>query len=179
MAYTDFGFKSSPPWINACRKLSYLNGWPQRRPLWFKKDPLKGPAPNNYRPITCLPMIWKILTAQIREIYYSSISREIFLEEQKGCRNRIRGTGELLYIYQNILNESKTRWKNLAMAWIDYKKAYNMVLQSWTLHCLKMYQIPDLVTRFIEKTMETWRGELTAGEKSLAEVKIQRGIFQK
>ena len=26
--------------------------------------------------------------------------------------------------------------------------------------------------------METWRMELTAGEKSVAELKIQRGIFQ-
>ena len=31
---------------------------------------------------------------------------------------------------------------------------------------------------FIEKTMKTWRVELTAGGKSLAEAKIQRGIFQ-
>ena len=31
---------------------------------------------------------------------------------------------------------------------------------------------------FIEKTMETWKVELTAGGRSLAEAKIQRGIFQ-
>ena len=37
---------------------------------------LKGPAPNNYRPIACLPMMCEILTAQIREnIYYSLTSR--------------------------------------------------------------------------------------------------------
>ena len=41
-----------------------------------------------------------------------------------------------------------------------------------------MYKIPDQVVQFIENTMETWRVELTAGGKSLAEVKIQRGIFQ-
>ena len=29
-----------------------------------------------------------------------------------------------------------------------------------------------------EKTRKTWRVELTAGERSLAETKIQRGIFQ-
>ena len=28
------------------------------------------------------------------------------------------------------------------------------------------------------KTVKTWRVELTAGEKSLAEVKIHRGLFQ-
>ena len=62
------------------------------------------------------------------------------------------------------------------MAQID-KKAYDMVLQSWILHCFKIYEILDKVIKFIDKTMETWRVELTAGGKSLAEVK--RGIFQR
>ena len=35
-----------------------------------------------------------------------------------------------------------------------------------------------IIIIIIEKTMQTWRVELTAGGKSLAEVKIQRGIFQ-
>ena len=41
-----------------------------------------------------------------------------------------------------------------------------------------MYQISDEVVDFIDKTMKTWKGELAAGGKSLAEAKIQRGIFQ-
>ena len=41
-----------------------------------------------------------------------------------------------------------------------------------------MYKVLNKVINFIEKTMETWRVELTAGEKSLAEAKIQKGIFQ-
>ena len=94
----------------------------------IQKGPSKRTAPNNYRPITCLPMAWKILTTKIREkIYYSLTSRGLFPDEPKGCRKRSRGTPELLYIDQHILNESKTRRKNLAMVWIDYKKAYNMV----------------------------------------------------
>ena len=50
-----------------------------------------------------------------------------------------------------------------------------MVPQSWILHTLK---ISHEVINFIEKTMQTWRVELTAGGRSLAETKIQRGIFQ-
>ena len=42
-----------------------------------------------------------------------------------------------------------------------------------------MYKISDEVINFIEKTMKTWRVELTVVEgRSLAEAKIQRGIFQ-
>ena len=49
------------------------------------------------------------------------------------------------------------------MAWIDYKKAYDMVPQSWILHCLKMYKISHEVINFIEQTIRTWRVELTVG----------------
>ena len=41
-----------------------------------------------------------------------------------------------------------------------------------------MYKIPNAVIKNIEKTLETWRVELTAGGKSLTEIKIQRCIFQ-
>ena len=68
--------------------------------------------------------MWKILTAQIREeIYYSLTIRGLFPDEQKGSCKKSRGIAELLNIDQHILDESKTRRKNLAMAWIDYKKA--------------------------------------------------------
>ena len=72
------------------------------------------------------------------------------------------------HIDQHILNESKTKRKNLAMAWINYKKAYDMFPQSWKINCLKMYKISDEIINFIEKTMKTWKVELTAGERSLA-----------
>ena len=115
------------------------------------------------------------INAQIREeIYYSLTSCGLFPEEQKGCRKGYRDTANLLYIDQHILNESKTRRKSLAMAWIDYKTAYDIFPQS----CLKMYKISDEVINFIEKTMKTWRVELTWWGRSLAEAKIQRGIFQ-
>ena len=64
------------------------------------------------------------------------------------------------------------------MAWFDFKKAYDIVPHSWILHCLKMNKILDQIVQFIEKTMQTWRVDLTTEGKTLAEVKIQGGKFQ-
>ena len=48
--------------------------------------------------------MWKLLTAQIREkIYYSVTSRGLFSNEQKECRKGSRGTAELLYIDQHMI----------------------------------------------------------------------------
>ena len=119
----------------------------------IQKDPNKGTATNNYRPITCLPVMWKILTAQIREkVYYSLTSRGLFPEEQKGCWKGSSGTAVLLYIDQHILSKRKTREKNLPMAWIDNKMAYDMIPHSWIIKCLKMYKISYEVINIIGKT---------------------------
>ena len=166
--------------MNKCLKTAHVPEWMTKgKTTLIQKDPTKGTAPISYRPITCLPMMWKILTAQIREeIYYSLTKRGLFPDEQKGCCKGSRGTAELLYIDQHILNESKTRRKNLAMAWIDYKKAYDMVPHCWIINSFKMYKISNEIINFIDKTMKTWRVELTTGGRRLAEAKIQRGIFQ-
>ena len=99
--------------MNRCLQDAHVPEWMTKgKTTLIQKDPSKGTAPNNYRPITCLPMTWKILTAQIREkIYYSLTSRGLFPDEQKGCRKGSRGTAKLLFIDQHILNESKTRRK--------------------------------------------------------------------
>ena len=46
-----------------------------------------------------------------------------------------------------------------------------MVPQSWIINCHKIYKISDKVINIIEKTMKTWRVELTT--------KFQRCIFQR
>ena len=73
--------------MNRCLQNAQVPDW---MTIWkttlIQKDPSKGTASNNYRPITCLPILRKILIAQIREeIYYSLKSRVLFPDEQKGC----------------------------------------------------------------------------------------------
>ena len=65
---------------------------------------------------------------------------QILTEQQKGYRKGTKGTGDLLYYNQLILKDCKTRRKNLVMVWSDYKKAYDVILQSWIIDCLEMYK---------------------------------------
>ena len=161
--------------MNKCLQTAHVPEWMTNgKTTLIQKDLNQGIAPNNCRTITCLPMIGEILTAQKRvEIYYSLTSCGLFPYEQKGCCKRFRGTAELLYIDQHILNESRTKRKNLVMAWIDYKKAYDMVPHISIIKSFKMYKISHEVINFIDKTMKTWRVELTAGGRRLTEAKIQ------
>ena len=116
-----------------------------------QKDRFKEIAPNNYRPITYLPMMWKFLPTQIREeSYYPLTSCGFIPEEQKGCHKGTRGKAELLDIDKHIHKEGKTWWKNYAMAWTDYKIAYDMIPQSKIINFHKMYKISDEIINYID-----------------------------
>ena len=89
--------------------------------------PPKGTIPFNYRPMLCLRMMWKMLTALIRGKFYCSLAcRRLFTEEQKRCRMGTGGINHLLCRDQHILKETKTRQKNVVMVLINCKRAYDM-----------------------------------------------------
>ena len=111
-------------------------------PLWMvkgrtvliQKDPSKGTVASNYRPIACLPIMWKLLTGMFAESIYDHLDDQKLLpEEQKGCRKQSRGTKDQLLIDKAITKDARLKCRSLNMAWVDYKKAYDMVPHSWIL----------------------------------------------
>ncbi|XP_063956544.1 uncharacterized protein LOC135154347 [Lytechinus pictus] len=149
------------------------------RTVLIPKDPTKGNIPSNYRPITCLPILWKLLTGIISEEIYQHLDDQAILPwEQKGCRKGSRGTKEQLCIDKGIMKDSKKRKTNLAMAWIDYKKAYDMVPHSWIIESMEMLGVADNIRRFLITSMTRWRTKLESNGEVLGEVGIKRGIFQ-
>ena len=94
------------------------------RTVLCQKDITKGTSVDNYRPIFCLPIIWKLFTGIVSDHLYDVLEEEKLLpEEQKGCRRKTRGTKDQLLIDKAVLKDSKRRHTNLAMAWVDYRKA--------------------------------------------------------
>ena len=97
----------------------------------LQKDKSTGNVASNYRPITCLPLMWKLLSGAIADQIYVPLDQEKLLsEEQNRCRKDSRGAVDLLYTDRAVIKEVKSTNKNLAIAWIDYKKAYDMVPHS-------------------------------------------------
>ena len=95
--------------------------------LW-QKDPGKENDVDNCRPISCLHLMWKLMTGMISNVLYGFLeSTDKLPNEQKGCRKTRRGTKDQLLIDKTVLNDCKRRHNNLGMVWINYKKAYDLV----------------------------------------------------
>ena len=162
------GTKEIPSWMT------------YRRTVLCQKDLAKGNSVENFRPITCLPLMWKLLTGIFSEDMYCFMENEnLFPEEQKGSRGkRSRGTRDQLLIDKTILKDYIKRRTNLAMAWINYRKAYDFVPHSWILECLDRLGVADNVRSFLKKSMKKWKLLLTSNGLDLCEVDVNRGIFQ-
>ena len=66
-----------------------------------------------------------------------------------------------------VLNDCQKRHSNLRMAWNDYKKAYDMILES-----LELVQVSENIVQFIRKSMKNWNTKLTSCGEYLAKLDI-------
>ena len=149
------------------------------RTVFCIKDRSKGNAASNFRPISCLPLMWKMLTGMLSEQLYEHVdTNDMLPSEQKGCRKETCGTKDQLLIDKMVLKSCKKRQTNLAMAYVDYKKAYDMVPHSRILKSLQLVGAADNIMDVLEKSMAKWKVQLSAGDEVLGDVNIKRGIFQ-
>ena len=61
------------------------------------------------------------------------------------------------------------------MAWIDYRKSYDMVPHSWIKECLELFGVAEDIK---VNSNENWRVIFCARNSELGEVDIKRGVFQ-
>ena len=104
--------------LKECLDSWFVPSWLTRgRTSFLQKDKSKGNVASNYRPTTCLPLMWKLLTGVVADQIYATLDQERLLpEEQQGCRKGSRGPNDLLYIDRTVSKEVKPRYTNLAMA---------------------------------------------------------------
>ena len=68
--------------LKECLDSGFVSSWLTRgRTSLLQKDKSKGNVASNYRPITCFPLIWKLLTGVIADQIYAYLDQERLLTE--------------------------------------------------------------------------------------------------
>ena len=74
------------------------------RTVLIQKDPAKGTKARNYRPIACLPLMWKLFSGIFADrVYTQFLDNQLRPEEQKWARKKSRRTKDQLLIDKTIL----------------------------------------------------------------------------
>lgn len=82
-----------------------------------------------------------------------------------------------------ITDTTKRKNRNLSMAWIDYRKAFDSVPHSWLLSILKIYKVDPRIIQLLGHLMSQWRTQIsiksdTHIQYNTRNIRINRGIFQ-
>ena len=167
--------------LNESLATSQVPEWmTEGRTFLLIKDPKKGTSnPGNFRPITCLPNLWKLYTGILSEDIYQHLDvNKLFPEEQKGCRKKSRGCKEQLAIDKLILRHCKRTKSSLYMAFIDYQKAYDSIPHSWILKSMEMCKINPQIIRLFESSFQQCVVNIVQSGSALGKIHIKRGLFQ-
>ena len=122
--------------------------------------------------------MWKLLTGVLAEGMYNYLEREKN-SSRRTKRIQKRKSSNKVSTIKTVLKNCKKRYINLPMAWIDYRKAYDLVPHSWVNECMEMFGIAVNLRTFLQKSMQQWRLLLTSNGEDLGDVTVKRGIFQR
>jgi hypothetical protein len=102
--------------------------------------------PPKYRPITCFCTVYKIYTACLaEEIYRHLETNKLLAEGQKGGIKNSQGRKEQLVIDSVGLEQAHKDNRNLYIAYIDCRKAFDSLPHSWLIRVLEIYKIDPLI----------------------------------
>ena len=80
-----------------------------------------------------------------------------------------------------IMEDCKTRKKNLTTSWIDYRKAFDSVPHSWIIKTLDLYKVSPEIVNFMKVNMQNWKTTLVlrhvTGTLTSRMIEINSGIF--
>ena len=107
--------------------------------------------PQNYRPIAIQNSTDKLYTSLIADFVMQHCTQNgIITEEQAAGKIGSWGTTDQLLTNKMIYDEIISNRRNLAVAWLDYKKAFGSVPHSWLLEGLRLAKVPSKVIKAIE-----------------------------
>ena len=102
--------------------------------------------------------------------------------EQKGCKRGSRGCKVQFLVNKMIIEDCKTRKKNLTTSGIDYRKAFDSVPHSWIIKTLELCKVSPEIIKFMEVNMKNWKTTLLLrhanGTLTSRLIKIKSGLFK-
>ena len=90
--------------------------------------------------------------------------------QQRGAKAECSGTTDNLLIDRMVLQDCVLGRRNLSMAWIDMKKAYDSVDHGWLCNAMRLHKFPQWISDTIKNICASWNTKIIARTKNGIEI---------
>ena len=171
------------------RSFEAFTGSDHEYPSWFAEGkttliPKPGEfTSNNQRPITCLNTSYKWFTSCLLGPTDQHIEEHGLMEgSQRGAKKGCSGTVGDLLIDRVVTLDCQRRRRNLSMAWVDVKKAYDSVDHEWLGEMMVLHRFPKWLCEVICKMSKSWNTRIVAntahGQEVSEPIVFKKGLPQ-
>ena len=99
--------------------------------------------------------------------------------EQRGARERCSGKIDNLLIDRMVCQESRRSKRNLSMAWINERKAYDSVDHKWLKEIMILRKFLQWLSRMVQRISTRWNTQINARKNQVSEtIKFNKGLQQ-
>ena len=155
-------------------------------PAWFtegKTSLLPKPGDftsENQRPITCLNTSYKWFTSCVLGPMDEHVDKyELMEKTQRGAKAKCSGTTDNLMIDRIVTLDCHRNKRNLSVAWIDVRKAYDCVDHDWLKKIMWLHKFPKWICEVVGKLCDSWNTKIAAhtvkGSKLSSSIRFNRG----
>ena len=133
---------------------------------------------NNYRPISVLPVLSKVIERHVHDTLYSYLcDNNLIYPEQSGFRKRHSTETALIKVIDELLfNLDEDRVSGMIL--IDYCKAFDMVDHSILLQKLQLYGLDIKSLAWFRSYLDDSRQLVSMGDKESPTACVRHGVPQ-
>jgi hypothetical protein len=165
--------------FNACLEMSYFPSlWKIGKVIALPKPNKDLKVPSNYRPITLLPCIGKLLEKVIMaKIVDFETMHSILIPHQFGFRSGHSTTHRILSLTEEIsFDFNKTL--STGMVLLDVEKAFDCVWHEGLLHKMMLYKFPIHIVKLIQSYLQNRKSFVHLNRTSSKSYEIPAGVPQ-
>ena len=133
---------------------------------------------NNYRPISVLPALDKIMERYVHTKVMDYLESNNLIDKHQYGFRRDRGTIQLLEDLNDLLTEKLNHRMNTLCMFVDFSKAFDTINRTKMVEALEAVGIRGTVREWMEDYLRDRRFSVKIGEKCSTMRKSERGVVQ-
>lgn len=165
--------------FNGCLRAAYFpQAWKIAKILCFKKPDKDGKDPKNYRPISLLSALGKLLERLILEqLNEYTEEHEILNDEQFGFRRGHNCIHQVLR-FTRLIKSSWTRRRSTAVVTLDIERAFDTVWHDGVVHKMVEYGYPRYLCKIVRSFLDQRQFHVSVGCERSSTHEIVAGVPQ-